>query len=224
MSLTTLLFAINIANASPNGTADFDHLKNDCTSYVQRTAPQIIAEYQSGQLNFDCTEIVKINDQKLSPYSQERNFSSSDLSGASFRGSKLENTNWDMAQLLATDFSYADLSNSILRVNAGPNHLAENSKFIGITGRCATFSGNFSYANFTDANLTCNQTGFYTNIVEANFSYANFTRTDFSSNTFFPDPSNLLCVVMPYSDLAALKQEGYEAQAPKVRAGQNLCD
>ncbi len=223
MKFTTALFGIALAPKADQSTIPtFDESKNRCTSYIERTAQQIIAEYQLGRRDFDCTKML--NARRLRrPRNPERNFAGADLSNASFRGSKLKYTSWDEAEVQGTDFSYANLSESQLGMNAWLNSDGGRTNFTGAKLRCATLDGKFDYADFTRANFRCNGEISHTSINHGEFSYAILVGSRFSDNTWFPDPENLVCVEMTEKDVLRLERNKYQSQAPKVRDGQNLC-
>ena len=108
MSLATILLGTSLAFGAAGAPGVYNPDSQTCSGYVERTAPQIIAEYKLGERDFDCTEIPKVRGKRVSPFNTERNFARADLSGASFRGSEMPQTNWEGAQLEGADFEGAD--------------------------------------------------------------------------------------------------------------------
>ncbi|MAG60462.1 hypothetical protein CL619_01625 [archaeon] len=222
MSLATILLGTSLAFGAAGAPGVYNPDSQTCSGYVERTAPQIIAEYKLGERDFDCTEIPKVRGKRVSPFNTERNFARADLSGASFRGSEMPQTNWEGAQLEGADFEGADLSNSFLIVNAGPDEEGVPANFSHSTLRCSTVEGTFVRADFSYANLNCPGDA-YTRIIDGNFSYVDFTGARFDDDTYFPDAADLLCVEMPERDIKKLREGGYKPQRRSVRIGQIMC-
>lgn len=222
MSLATILLGSSLALGAAKAPAVYHPETHTCSSYVERTAPQIIAEYQLGERNFDCTTIPKIKGRKVSVDSPERDFSKADLSHAFFRGSDLNHSAWVQTQLRGSNFDGADLSYSVLRPRGNPAEEAEPMGFSYARLRCAVLAGPFIGANFIEADLNCPGEN-YTSIYMGDFSHVDFTGARFDSDTYFPDSEKLQCVEMSDRDIKRLRSTGYEPQQRKAIIGRMDC-